>query len=85
LRPEFLHLLLLSELYQRFLLLPLRCVQLYERIVKGNGFAYFVNGAGGQNLSSFSSELEQGAKAFGGLWWYRWQQITLRLVGLAKL
>jgi hypothetical protein len=41
--------------------LPLCAVQLYERIVKGSGFPYFVNGAGGQNLDKFNSTvLEQG-------------------------
>jgi hypothetical protein len=35
-------------------------VQLYERVLKG-GFPYFVNGAGGANLSDFSSVVVQGA------------------------
>jgi hypothetical protein len=35
-------------------------MQLYERIVKGSGFPYFVNGAGGQNLNQFAAMVEQG-------------------------
>jgi hypothetical protein len=54
---------------QQMLLLPVTltvpcaaavCMQLYERIVKGSGFPYFVNGAGGQNLDQFAAMLEPG-------------------------
>jgi hypothetical protein len=35
-------------------------MQLYERILKGQGFPYFVNGAGGQSLNSFKATPEAG-------------------------
>jgi hypothetical protein len=43
----------------RACLLPCN-VQLYERILKGQGFPYFVNGAGGQSLNSFKTTPEPG-------------------------
>uniref|UniRef100_A0A383W657 Fibronectin type-III domain-containing protein n=1 Tax=Tetradesmus obliquus TaxID=3088 RepID=A0A383W657_TETOB len=36
---------------------------LYERILKNQGFPYFVNGIGGQNINSFKGALEQGSEA----------------------
>jgi hypothetical protein len=38
-------------------------VQLYERILKDQGFPYFVNGAGGQSLNSFKTTPEPGGYA----------------------
>jgi hypothetical protein len=40
--------------------LALRAMQLYERILKNNGFPYFVNGAGGAKLNSFNALFEPG-------------------------